>query len=69
MRYVLGIDFDYDTPKNRLLIDKIMSIHNGELDCITDKNGIFSFKDNQSRKDADYDLYKLGIISDKVSDS
>lgn len=69
MRYLLGIDFDYDTPKNRLLIDKIMLKHNGELDCVTDKNGIFSFKDNQSRKDADYDLYKLGIVSDKVSDS
>jgi hypothetical protein len=69
MTYLLAIDNDYDTPKNRLDIEKIISKHNGELDCITDKNGIFLFKDNQSRKDADYELYKLGIISDSVTDS
>ena len=61
MTYLLAIDNDYDTPKNRLDIEKIISKYNGEFDCITDKNGIFLFKDNQSRKDADYDLYKLGI--------
>jgi hypothetical protein len=69
MSYLLGIDFYYDNPKNRLSIEKIMSKHNGALDCVTDKNGIFSFKDNDSRQKADYELYKLGIISDPVSES
>lgn len=69
MSYLLGIDFMYDTPKNRLTIEKIMVKYNGTLDCVSDKNGIFSFKDNQSREKADYELYKLGIISDSVTDS
>jgi len=68
MTYLLGIDFYYDTPKNRSDIEKIMKKHNGDLDCVTDKNGIFSFKDIESRKNADYDLYKLGIVSDPVTD-
>ena len=69
MSYLLGIDFYYDNPKNRLSIEKIMSKHNGTLDCVTDKNGIFSFKDSDSRQKADHELYKLGIISDSVTDS
>ena len=69
MTYLLGIDFMYDTPKNRSDIDKIIKKHNGALDCVSDKNGIFSFKDNESRKKADYELYKLGIISDPVTES
>jgi len=68
MIYLLGIDFYYDNPKNRLSIEKIMSKHNGTFDCVTDKNGIFSFKDNDSRQKADHELYKLGIISDSVTD-
>ena len=69
MSYLLGIDFYYDNPKNRLFIEKIMNKHNGTLDCVTDKNGIFSFKDNESKQKADHELYKLGIISDSVTDS
>lgn len=69
MSYLLGIDFCYDNPKNRLSIEKIMIKHNGILDCVTDKNGIFSFKDNESKLKADHELYKLGIISDPVTDS
>ena len=69
MNYLLGIDFYYDNPKNRLSIEKIMIKHNGTLDCVTDKNGIFSFKDNESKIKADHELYKLGIISDSVTDS
>lgn len=69
MSYLLGIDFMYDNPKNRLSIEKIMSKHNGTLDCVSDKNGIFSFKDDDSRQKADYELYKLGIISDPVIES
>ena len=69
MTHLLGIDFMYDNPKNRLSIEKIMSKHNGTLDCVSDKNGIFSFKDDDSRQKADYELYKLGIISDSVTDS
>lgn len=69
MSYLFGIDFIYDNPKNRLSIEKIMSKHNGTLDCVSDKNGIFSFKDDDSRQKADYELYKLGIISDPVTDS
>lgn len=69
MSYLLGIDFMYDNPKNRLSIEKIMSKHNGTLDCVSDKNGIFSFKDDDSRQKADYELYKLGIISDPVTES
>ena len=69
MSYLLGIDFYYDNPKNRLSIEKIMSKHNGTLDCVTDKNGIFLFKDNESKLKADHELYKLGIISDSVTDS
>jgi hypothetical protein len=69
MTHLLGIDFYYDNPKNRLSIEKIMSKHNGTLDCVTDKNGIFSFKDIESRQKADHELYKLGIISDPVTDS
>ena len=69
MSYLLGIDFMYDNPKNRLSIEKIMSKHNGTLDCVSDKNGIFSFKDDDSRQKADYELYKLGIISDPVTQS
>jgi len=69
MSYLLGIDFYYDNPKNRLSIEKIMNKHNGTLDCVTDKNGIFSFKDNESKQKADHELYKLGIISDPVTES
>jgi hypothetical protein len=69
MTYLLGIDFYYDNPKNKLYIEKIMNKYNGELDCVTDKNGIFSFKDIESRQKADHELYKLGIISDPVTDS
>ena len=69
MRYLLGIDFIYDTPKNRLSVDKIMAKHNADFDCVTDKNIIFTFKDNESKQKADYDLYKLGIISDPVTES
>ena len=69
MTHLLGIDFYYDNPKNRLSIEKIMSKYNGTLDCVTDKNGIFSFKDNESKQKADHELYKLGIISDSVTDS
>ena len=69
MTYLLGIDFMYNTPKNQLSVEKIMNKYNGELDCVTDKNGIFSFKDNDSRQKADYELYKLGIISDPVTES
>ena len=69
MNYLLGIDFYYDNPKNRLSIEKIMIKHNGTLDCVTDKNGIFSFKDNESKIKADHELYKLGIISDSVTDN
>ena len=69
MTYLLGIDFYYDNPKNRLSIEKIMIKHNGTLDCVTDKNGVFSFKDNESKLKADHELYKLGIISDSVTDS
>jgi len=68
MTHLLGIDFYYDNPKSRLSIEKIMNKYNGALDCVTDKNGIFSFKDNDSRKKADHELYKLGIISDPVTD-
>jgi hypothetical protein len=69
MSYLLGIDFYYDNTKNRLFIEKIMNKHNGTLDCVTDKNGIFSFKDNESKQKADQELYKIGIISDPVTDS
>ena len=50
MTHLLGIDFYYDNPKNRLSIEKIMIKHNGTLECVTDKNGIFSFKDNDSKQ-------------------
>ena len=69
MIYLLAIDFYYDTPKNRSDIEKIMSKYNGELDCVTDKNGIFSFKDNESKQKADHELYKIGIISDPVTNN
>ena len=69
MSYLLGIDFYYDNPKSRLSIEKIMNKYNGALDCVTDKNGIFSFKDNESKQKADYELYKIGIISDPVTDN
>ena len=69
MSYLLGIDFMYDNPKNRLSVDKIMSKYNADYDCVTDKNIIFTFKDNDSMKKADQELYKLGIISDHISNN
>jgi len=66
MSYLLGIDNDYDTPKQRLSIEKIINKYNGEFDCVTDKNIIFAFIDAESRKNADYELYKIGVCTDPV---
>ena len=69
MSYLLGIDFMYDNPKNRLLVDKIMKNNNADFDCVTDKNIIFIFKDNDSMQKADKELYKLGIHCDIVENA
>lgn len=66
MSYLLGIDFMYDTPKNRAIVEKIIQECNGQMDCVTDKNAIFVFKDADSMKKADQGLYKLEIYCDKV---
>jgi hypothetical protein len=66
MSYLLGIDFMYDTPKNRVVVEKIIQECNGQMDCVTDKNAVFVFKDADSMKKADYELYKLGIHCDSV---
>jgi hypothetical protein len=66
MSYLLGIDNDYDTPKQRLSIEKIINKYNGEFDCVTDKNVIFVFIDAESKQKADHELYKIGVISDSV---
>jgi hypothetical protein len=66
MSYLLGIDFMYDTPKNRAVVEKIVQQFNGQMDCVTDKNAIFVFKDADLMKKADHELYKLGIVCDSV---
>ena len=66
MSYLLGIDFIYDTPKNRAIVEKIIQVCNGQMDCVTDKNAIFVFQDADSMKKADHELYKLGIHCDRV---
>ena len=66
MSYLLGIDFMYDTPKNRAIVEKIIQECNGQMDCVTDKNAIFAFQDADSMKKADQGLYKLGIHCDRV---
>jgi hypothetical protein len=69
MTHLLGIDFMYDTPKNRAFVEKIIQECNGQMDCVTDKNAVFAFKDVDSMKKADHELYKIGIISDLVTDN
>ena len=69
MSYLLGIDFMYDTPKNRLSVEQVMKDCQGEMDCVTDKNAIFVFKDADSMKKADQELYKLGIHCDTVENA
>jgi hypothetical protein len=66
MSYLLGIDFMYDTPKNRAFVEKIIQECNGQMDCVTDKNVVFAFKDADLMKKADHELYKLGIHCDSV---
>ena len=69
MSYLLGIDFIYDTPKNRAFVEKIIKECNGQMDCVTDKNAVSAFKDANSLKKADHELYKIGIISDSVAEN
>jgi hypothetical protein len=69
MTHLLGIDFIYDTSKNRALVEKIIQQCNGQMDCVTDKNAVFVFKDADSMKKADHELYKLGIHCDSVENA